>query len=85
MHDLIDERAPELAELLRNDDAVEVHYSDRYLKSPWAVMALGGFLSLFCNDNPRRLDVVTLAPQEDASGNQIGHDCLARALVTWSG
>lgn len=37
LHDLIDERAPELAELLRNDDAVEVHYSDRYLKSPWAV------------------------------------------------
>ena len=31
---------PEFTQLVNNDQAVSVHYSDRYLKSPWSLMVL---------------------------------------------
>ncbi|WP_087723517.1 DEAD/DEAH box helicase [Pandoraea sp. PE-S2T-3] len=71
---LLRDKAPSLNTLLETDHAVEVSYSDRYLKSPWSLMVLGGFLSLFKNAELQRLQIATLQPQSMESGNSIKHD-----------
>lgn len=65
---------PEFAQLLSSDQAVSVHYSDRYLKSPWSLMVLGGFLSLFKNSRLASLQVEALDPGYVQAHNTIKHD-----------
>lgn len=62
---IIDSKAPYLAQLIENDQAVSISYTDRYLKSPWYVMILHGFLKLFNNDTTTTVKIQTLA----ANGN----------------
>ncbi|MHA6839801.1 DEAD/DEAH box helicase [Ralstonia pseudosolanacearum] len=71
---LLREKAPVLSGLLEADRAIEVSYSDRYLKSPWSLMVLGGFLSLFKNAELQRLHIATLQPQLRQIGNSVKHD-----------
>lgn len=71
---LLREKAPALDALLEADHAVEVSYSDRYLKSPWSLMVLGGFLSLFKNAELQRLHIATLQPQPMQIGRSVKHD-----------
>jgi hypothetical protein len=60
LRNLFREQAPAFADLLASDDAIEMEYSDRYLKSPWSVLVMSGFLSLFSNDRLQRFQITTL-------------------------
>ncbi|CAI8798524.1 DEAD/DEAH box helicase domain-containing protein [Pseudomonas sp. IT-P44] len=71
---LIEEHAPELADLIATDQASVVSYSDRYLKSPWSLMLLSGFLAFFRNEKLESLRIQTLAPSGDQFSSQISHD-----------
>lgn len=71
---LLKEHMPELSELLTSDDAVSVSYSDRYLKSPWSLMLLNGFLELFTGDKLQSLTVQTLASNTTQPSFQVSHD-----------
>lgn len=82
------QQIPEFAQLIKNDQAVSVHYSDRYLKSPWSLMLLGGFLSLFKNNRLESLRIETLDPGFGQINNAIKHDWvsvsdLETMIVTW--
>ncbi|WP_020655807.1 DEAD/DEAH box helicase [Massilia niastensis] len=55
-------KAPPLAELLRQDKAVALSYSDRYVKSPWSLMLLSSVLSVFDNEELRTVELQTVAP-----------------------
>ncbi|WP_257250939.1 DEAD/DEAH box helicase [Burkholderia cepacia] len=68
-------QAPGLAGLLETDHAVDLEYSDRYLKSPWSVMVMSGFLALFRNERLKHLRIVTLEPSVPATPSSvIKHD-----------
>ncbi|WP_236202539.1 DEAD/DEAH box helicase [Pseudomonas lactis] len=71
---LIDAQMPELATLITNDQAVSISYSDRYLKSPWSLMLLSGFLELFRSDYLQSLSVQTLAPSGNQPSYLLSHD-----------
>ncbi|MGT2458964.1 helicase-related protein [Cupriavidus basilensis] len=71
---LLRDKAPALDGMLEADHAVEVSYSDRYLKSPWSLMVLGGFLSLFKATELQRLQIATLQPQPVQIGTSVKHD-----------
>lgn len=71
---LIREKMPELAFMIANDKAVSISYSDRYLKSPWSLMLLSGFLEVFRNDKLQSLTVQTLAPKDNRPSYFVTHD-----------
>lgn len=71
---LIDAKMPELAALIANDQAISISYSDRYLKSPWSLMLLSGFLELFRSDQLQSLAVQTLAPSGSQPSYLLSHD-----------
>ncbi len=75
---MIDAQMPELAALIRNDRAISVSYSDRYLKSPLSVMFLTGFLELFQNDELQSLSIQTLAPSGNQPSYLLSHDWMRR-------
>ncbi|EZQ18206.1 DEAD/DEAH box helicase [Halopseudomonas bauzanensis] len=71
---LIDAQMPELAALIRNDQAISVSYSDRYLKSPLTLMFLTGFLELFRSDELQTISIQTLAPGGNQPSYLLNHD-----------
>lgn len=71
---LINEQMPELATLIANDQPVGIDYSDRYLKSPWSLMLLSGFLALFRSEQLQSLTVQTLAPSGSQPSYLFSHD-----------
>ncbi|MFM4832820.1 DEAD/DEAH box helicase [Aeromonas media] len=71
---LMNEQMPELATLIVNDQAVSIDYSDRYLKSPWSLILLSGFLALFRSDQLQSLAVQTLAPSGNQPSYLFNHD-----------
>lgn len=75
---MTDAQMPELAALIRNDRAISVSYSDRYLKSPLSVMFLTGFLELFQNDELQSLSIQTLAPSGNQPSYLLSHDWMRR-------
>jgi hypothetical protein len=75
LRNLFREQAPAFADLLASDDAIEMEYSDRYLKSPWSVLVMSGFLSLFSNDRLQRFQITTLESKfSNQAGTAINHD-----------
>lgn len=66
--------APELAELIANDKATKITYSDRYLKSPWSLMMLSGFLDIFNNESLEHLTVQAIASTYSKTSYLINHD-----------
>ena len=59
--ELISNEIPELGKLLSTDKAISLEYSDRYLKSPWTLMILSGFLGVFKNTSLENVSVLTMA------------------------
>ena len=87
---LIGQQAPEVAELLANDRVISLSYSDRYLKSPWSLMLLSGFLDIFKNSELKSLSIQTLAASSGQTSSLISHDWLHAAdqesvLSLWLG
>ncbi len=71
---LFTQESPEFIALLENDTAIKVSYSDRYLKSPWSLMLLSSFLTLFRNDELMELSIQTLKSAPSQRGIYIHHD-----------
>jgi DEAD/DEAH box helicase domain-containing protein len=73
---LLAEQVPEFQQLLDQDQALSINYSDRYLKSPWSVMLLSGFLALFDTEQLDSLNIEVLEPasQSNRSSFFIYHD-----------
>jgi len=74
LNKLFSAQAPDLLNLIENDQAVSISYSDRYLKSPWSLMLLGGFLLNFKNPELKMLEIQTLEPFSTQVSNQFKHD-----------
>ena len=74
LNKLFSAQAPDLLNLIENDHAVSISYSDRYLKSPWSLMLLGGFLMNFKNPELKMLEIQTLEPFNTQFSNQFKHD-----------
>ncbi|MET4694498.1 DEAD/DEAH box helicase [Endozoicomonas lisbonensis] len=74
LNKLIKEKAPDLAALIESDSAVQVSYSDRYLKSPWSLLLLSGFLHLFKGEKLKRVAVQSLRASNRDSSYWINHD-----------
>lgn len=73
---LINTSMPELAQLLATDQAVTISYSDRYLKSPWSLMLLTGFLKLFEGSELKSISVNTLSVGGGQPSSSMSHDWL---------
>ena len=71
---LFSSEVPELMQRIKSDEAVSISYSDRYLKSPWSVMLLGSFLSLFKSDRLATLKIQTLEPANTQIPSSLNHD-----------
>lgn len=71
---LFSNEAPELMQLIKNDEVVSISYSDRYLKSPWSLMLLGSFLSLFKSDQLEAVKIQTLQPGSVQFSSALSHD-----------
>jgi hypothetical protein len=71
---LLSHEVPDLIQRIKNDEAVSISYSDRYLKSPWSVMLLGSFLSLFKSDQLATIEIQTLEPTSTQFPNLLNHD-----------
>lgn len=71
---LINDRMPELASLIASDQAISVSYSDRYLKSPWSLMLLSGFLEIFRSKKLESLTVNTLESYSRQPSYRLNHD-----------
>lgn len=71
---LLGQKSPELSELLEQDAVCKISYSDRYLKSPWSLMLLSGFLYLFEGDELIEVDIHTLKSTPSQKGKFISHD-----------
>ena len=67
-------QAKDLFDLIQNDHAISISYSDRYLKSPWSLMLLGGFLELFKNTDLMQVEIQTLYQVSNLVSNQLKHD-----------
>ena len=74
LKNLIEDQVPEFAQLLEQDSAVSISYSDRYLKSPWSLILLSGFLYLFKNDDLERVEVQSLKSVCRDNSYLIKHD-----------
>ena len=73
---LLKEKSPSILELIKSDQVVSIQCTDRYLKSPWSVMLLAQFLSIFKGN---KLDIVTINSLESSptrSSVEIKHDWL---------
>lgn len=49
LQNLLEQSCTTFSELIQYDSAIRLEYTDRYLKSPWCSMLLGGILSMFKN------------------------------------
>jgi ATP-dependent helicase YprA (DUF1998 family) len=74
LEELLRTSAPELHKLTEVDKAVSISYSDRFVKSPWATMLLGNFLSVFANDRLKTIELVTMRSSSTRPGVEIKHD-----------
>ncbi|KTD50487.1 hypothetical protein Lqui_1812 [Legionella quinlivanii] len=71
---LFSEMAPEFFQLIQDDNAINITYSDRYLKSPWSIILLSSFLQIFKNDKLSRLKILTVESNNLLQPNKIHHD-----------
>jgi hypothetical protein len=71
---LLETRAPQVHNLLSQDGVVEISYSDRYLKSPWALLLITEFLKTFRNDDLKRINIATVSPQSRDLGFELKND-----------
>lgn len=71
---LFEEIAPEFYYLIKNDQAIAITYSDRYLKSPWSTMLIGCFLKLLKSEKLKSLKIKTLESSNLQPNNFIHHD-----------
>jgi DEAD/DEAH box helicase domain-containing protein len=57
---LLEAKAPSYAEAIKQDAVVSLHYEDRYLKSPWAVVLLANILKAVRPTADTKVSVITM-------------------------
>jgi len=63
--------APQFAEAVDGESVVSLSYEDRYLRSPWGVLLLNGFISAFRSKNLRSLTIRTVASANSQRPSQL--------------
>lgn len=71
---LLQREFPLLIELIKNDKLLSIHYCDRYLKNPWAVMMLVSFMALFKRCEPKSIAISALKSEAKTEGRLVFHD-----------
>lgn len=61
-------------ERLQSEKVVAIRYEDRYLRSPWAVMLLAGFMRIIPSDGIKLVTVETVAALPGYSGHNLWDD-----------
>lgn len=72
--EVIRSKSPELHKLIESDRAVSISYSDRFLKSPWAILLLGNFMTVFKNDQLKSVHLHTSRSSGERLGTEVKHD-----------
>lgn len=62
INSFFEENHTELSNLIAYDQAVSISYTDRYIKSPWNLMLLGGVLSLFKGSSLKSVEIISETP-----------------------
>lgn len=71
---LLAKEVPAFYSQLKTDQVEHIIYSDRYMKSPWSVLLLSGFIELLYSENTQQIDIHTMRPCSDRPGYQVFHD-----------
>ncbi|RAU19354.1 DEAD/DEAH box helicase [Nitrincola tibetensis] len=69
--DLLAEKAPSFLTKLQSDKVIAVQYEDRYLRSPWTVMLLAGFMQVIPNDGIGSVIIETVAAPAGHAGERL--------------
>jgi hypothetical protein len=65
---LLGQRAADVASILESDAVVSLTYEDRYLRSPWTVLLLVGFLRAFRSEQLGSVHIRTYAKEGERTG-----------------
>lgn len=71
---LLERRAPHYTEAIQDESVVSLHYEDRYLKSPWAVVLLANVLQTIAPTAKTRVSVATLAGNDRRESRMAWND-----------
>jgi len=67
-------QAPALAEALKEENLDCIHYTDRYLQSPWSMLLLGELIREISNEQEPKFVIDTLFNAKNSTGKIISHD-----------
>ncbi len=85
---LLSEKAPSFLDRLERESIVSISYEDRYLRSPWNVLLLAGFMQLLRSEQLNKVVVTTVASQSKYDGewlwdNWNNVDDMVSAVKQW--
>lgn len=85
---LLIEKAPGFVERLQSEKVVSIRYEDRYLRSPWTVMLLAGFMQMIPNDAVVSVVVDLVGASDSRQGsrlwdNWINQHDMEQVLTQW--
>jgi hypothetical protein len=68
---LLTEKAPGFMARLQSEKVVSIHYEDRYLRSPWTVMLLVGFMQIIPSEAVEAVSVDVVAVPDKGAGSRL--------------
>ena len=85
---LLSEKAPGFIARLQSEKVVSIRYEDRYLRSPWAVMLLAGFMQMIPSDAVDSVTVDIVGSFDSRQGsrlwdNWINQHDMKQVLTQW--
>lgn len=85
---LLSEKAPGFMARLQSEKVVSIHYEDRYLRSPWTVMLLVGFMQIIPSEAVEAVSVDVVAAPDKGAGsrlwdNWINQQDMQQVLTQW--
>ncbi|NYS60704.1 DEAD/DEAH box helicase [Vreelandella salicampi] len=85
---LLTEKAPGFMARLQSEKIISIRYEDRYLRSPWAVMLLAGFIRAIPRDDVESVSVDIVSAPDSRSGarlwdNWVNQEDMKQVLTHW--
>ena len=68
---LLTDKAPTFMARLQSEKVVSIHYEDRYLRSPWAVMLLMGFMQIIPSEAVEAVSVDVVSAPDNGRGSRL--------------
>ena len=68
---LLTDKAPTFMARLQSEKVVLIHYEDRYLRSPWAVMLLMGFMQIIPSEAVEAVSVDVVSAPDNGRGSRL--------------